>query len=285
MSLFPAYASNNQEPTIKFDNTEEWLTNSSYQIQTSSSKIQNEPENISSCSSESGEEIKSRVCSTSSVKSKKRKLKKSHSPERTEIYKVVKCTDDFTKNLEGDFGVDKKPQRVYLSIKTIARPAAPKYHHSKYRMLVKSKKYFSKKQRYFNKLKKLKTDNTEQDNVNKLNQEHITNEEGKIHQKTSYYNQELGRNRFNIELWLEYIKFQDSVREFENTYRKGSLVKSVKATAERKLSIVEKALVHNPGNIPLIRERLKICQTIYPTDELSKYLKKLVDKEPGKYKL
>lgn len=73
------------------------------------------------------------------------------------------------------------------------------------------------------------------------------------------------------------------VYQFEKSYRKGSIAKAQRVLAERKMAILDKALMLNAGCEALLRERLKVAVSAFPADELQVELKKLLEKEKGKY--
>ena len=106
-------------------------------------------------------------------------------------------------------------------------------------------------------------------------------QETAMSQTTESYNRRLTENPKDVNTWLEYIRFQDDVFQFEKSYRRGSMAKGQRVTAERKLAILQKAISHLPNNENLLREQLNIIVSVYPSDELYEYLKNLVDKDQG----
>ncbi|XP_066147669.1 nuclear exosome regulator NRDE2 [Euwallacea fornicatus] len=289
MSLFAAYAKQakeleeNQTSTAK----PEWLENSSFQAGLVLSKPDEDVTVLDS------NEDSATDCSEIPKAKKKKKEKKGKQKEkkndiesRAEPKGEIQFTDDFA--------IDRKQTREYLTVNTISRPAVSKYRTNYYlSKCFKNKK--SKIKRYF-KLSKLKdhnkSDNEEKDCA-KLTKHDIEKtglgernksssgfiQEKDLSKSTATYNKHLAENPNDIEMWLKYVNFQDSVHQFEKSCGKGSIVKAQRVQAERKIAILDKAITLNPGNEPLLRERLKVAVSAFPADELQQELKKLVEKE------
>lgn len=73
---------------------------------------------------------------------------------------------------------------------------------------------------------------------------------------------------------------QDTVYEFEKTNKKGSIAKAQRVLADRKISIIEKGLIHNPSADALYRELVKVFKT-YPSDELQEKLEMKIKNKKG----
>lgn len=290
MSLFPAYSKANLKTSEENDNKEDWLTNSSFK---NVIPLNIEPEQTQTCSKINLNEPIYEIDDVEISENENISEDSSHEKRRKKHKKHKKTVEITIEN--PDYKIDKKPERIFLTVRTISRPAVSKYIKNRYYGLdtkTKNPNRYTKYERYYYRLRKIYTkeeentkiteseSKTENDDNNKEKSSQQT-EESSISQKTCSYNQELGKNPFNIEMWLEYIKFQDVIWSFEKLYKKGSVAKGVRATAERKISIIDRALVHNPGNVELLRERLRICESVYPADELRNDLRKLVDKDPG----
>ena len=105
----------------------------------------------------------------------------------------------------------------------------------------------------------------------------------------------------NIELWLEYIDFQDIAladSDFEldianqmittNTEKKKKSKDSKvflrsKAIVEKKLSIIKSALDHNPKSVKLSIKRLELSKEIMDSTTLNRQWKELLFLFPGIY--
>lgn len=89
--------------------------------------------------------------------------------------------------------------------------------------------------------------------------------------KTKIFNKELLANVTNIDLWLEFVRFQ------EHFYMKMSKVQ----LAERKMEILNRALRDNLSNERLYREYIEIIEGAYPSFEVSTLLDRLIHKGNG----
>lgn len=263
MSLFPAYSSETQqnEPPKQHD---EWLNNSSFQV---------DPQILHKLVNKSPDDTKSSSDSeTGQPKAKKRKKKdRKHTKDKD---KPVEPQEP--QNL--DFVIDSKPTKEFLTVQTISRPSAPKYRVAHY--LTLGFKVKKRKLRRYYKLDFDKTNSDEQ-KVTKLGDSNVLQEEENLSKTTASYNKSLGDNPNDIKMWMEYIKFQDTLYQFEKVYKKGSMAKAQRVLAERKLSIIDKALTHNPNCEIFLRERLNVAVSCYPADELQVQLKNLIEKDQG----
>lgn len=266
MSLFPAYASHSQEKPPEPPNTPQdettWLQNSSFVIDVQGLGF--------------AAPAKRAATSEDAVPTKKRiKTRKKR--------KVVEDAKDHV--------VDTKRTPEFLTVRTIARPSAPKYRVRFYVNEPNKRRLKRKFKRYYA-YDTTKTDDGESEAV--VTKDDLNNpvkvddssdvalkQEDDLSKTTAFYNRSLGDNPTDVDLWLKYIDFQDSIFKFEKTFRKGSFAKGLRVTAERKLAILDRALTHNPNCERLLRERMNIAFSVYPSDELQTELKKLVEKEPG----
>lgn len=262
MSLFPAYSEVPEADTSIPD--ESWLKQSSCTIPFTENVVEadfhsSEDESIVPKRKREENEKDSSVVKKHK-KSKKRE--KEQSPEN-EI-----------------FFIDKKPTKEYLKVKTISRPAVPKYNIQYY--LINTQRKQKKLKRYYH--KQFHEDAKKSDDVEKqfsdVNFDSLQHEM-ELTQKTAIYNKTVFEQPNNVEMWLEFIDFQDVIFKFEKNYKKGSVAKGLRANAERKLSILEKALGHNPNSEALHRKRLQILVSVYPSDELQKQLSDLLNKDQG----
>ncbi|GLV38006.1 uncharacterized protein CBL_07804 [Carabus blaptoides fortunei] len=275
MSLFPAYAdTQSHEPQSTVHEQE--LSFASYKIdppvRVESLKVKPQKVHASSSSSESDT---------------RKKSKHKKSSKRHKSHHKLESTRSHT-----DYVTDTSRELVFLKVTTISRPAAPKYRPL-YRFTIGDSHMNSRKKkkvyRYYNS-RFIPVTNSASESEDVLGEVRKCSEdknvpqskaEDDISRKTAFYNQSLGKDPFDVDLWLQYIKFQDNVWLFEKTYKKGSIAKGGRVTGERKLSILDKALAHNLDSEALSRERVLIAETVYPGDELSVYLRKFVDKHPS----
>lgn len=267
MSLFPAYAETaaNGEPPETVETTN-WLQNPSFQIDVTGNKPDVTQDSI-----------------------KKRKKKKNEKHD----HKKLKPTPTTSLVEPDDFSIDRRRNKEFLTVQTISRPSVPRYN-TKYRM--RSYRRFEKKKfkRYYQR-RKIEDDKSDTEAAPVITKQNLNTLEGskkdenftgfkqeeELSQTTAMFNKKLTEDPHDIKKWLEYVDFQNTVYQFEKTYRKGSIAKGLRVLAERKLSILDKALSHNPNCEELLRERLNVAVSIYPSDELQVQLKNLVDKEQG----
>ncbi|EFN76434.1 UPF0614 protein C14orf102-like protein [Harpegnathos saltator] len=96
--------------------------------------------------------------------------------------------------------------------------------------------------------------------------------------KTKEYNEQLTENPYNVELWIQYIKFQDTL----TNYQRHQLSKDTyRSTILKKLSIAEKALEKNGNSNELLKLKLRFMSELTPSDEFSNQLEILVNKDSG----
>lgn len=153
-----------------------------------------------------------------------------------------------------------------------------KYHNfdifpilkSRYRRILRQLGYVKgspkeKKRRYFSrKYWEAETEQALAPPTNTLPEEEFT-------AKNKEFNKILAQNPKNANAWVEYIHHQDRMP-----------MRTTKTQmAEKKIEIIEKALVHNHGNEKLYKLYVEIVDSTYPSFEVSKFLDKLLDK--GKF--
>ena len=80
--------------------------------------------------------------------------------------------------------------------------------------------------------------------------------------RQSSFTRKLRQDPANVDLWLEFVHFQDCINSFEKL--------SKRKQVERKLSILEKALEHNPLSLLLIEAHLKLLSEVDSFAELLK---------------
>ena len=122
----------------------------------------------------------------------------------------------------------------------------------------------------------------------------------KIQLRTRDYNESLRFNPHNVDLWLEYIDFQDMAmadseftlkenneddpelnKKMKKKMKKGSVLIRSKAIIEKKLSILKTALDHNPKSVILSVKRLNLSKEIMDSSTLNRQWKELLFLFPG----
>ena len=120
-----------------------------------------------------------------------------------------------------------------------------------------------------------------------------------IHIKTKEFNSKLRQNPDSVQLWLDYVAFQDTAlcntdfstepEKEENshatlskkTVKARNVLLQKKAIIEKKLSILKTASEKNPNSIVLAVERLKLSKELYDNATLDRQWKELIFLHPG----
>lgn len=201
-------------------------------------------------------------------KSIKKKKKHKHEPKDEKLPSKSSPIDDFTGNEE--YYVDKLPVRGYLNVRTLHRPACPKYKVY-LRSIGHIQRNFraNKLKRYYIKSKKDKIQCGDRDDSVTMDRM----DEHDFVTKNKSFNRKLGENPGDISLWLEFVRHQDY------THMKSTKIQIV----ERKIDILEKALRENPSNEHLYRLYVEIIDSTYPSFEVSKVLDRMLAKDPTNY--
>ncbi|XP_053489260.1 nuclear exosome regulator NRDE2 [Ictalurus furcatus] len=91
------------------------------------------------------------------------------------------------------------------------------------------------------------------------------------------FNRKLRENPTDVNMWLEFIQFQDEV----GASLSGQGVESERALWDRKLSVVERALQLNPGSVELKLHRLRLGRGLWDSTTQLKEWKKVVFIHPN----
>eukprot|EP00731_Ephydatia_muelleri_P035635 Em0144g5a len=109
-----------------------------------------------------------------------------------------------------------------------------------------------------------------------------------ISQQTATYNRSLVENPHDVNLWLQFIRFQDEALVWGKLpvfAQEGSRAEMKKrnqhALLERKIAIFERALENNPTSVPLLIGHMELCVEVWEEDKLLKRWKDLVFKHPN----
>ncbi|KAF3419965.1 hypothetical protein E2986_02922 [Frieseomelitta varia] len=304
MSLFPAYSSErNKSPTPnestnapKENETTSWLYNSSYSGQISSKNFDNfSSESSDETTDETSYSHKQRTVYTATSKNQKpvtEEKKTSKHIKRKKKNRKIYEKPKYEKDVENVYFEDKYRDKGNNSINTLYSSARP-YYDIKIKSLgfvpyKKSKKdsykrYYVKNIDYIEKNKK--KDNVikkESTTTSSKEEECIPSWYIKLEElqksKTKEYNEKLTNNPNDVQLWIEYIEFQDTLGYFQQY----QIAKDVcRATTLKKLSIVEKALEKNAESTNLLKLKLSFMEELLPADEFSNQLEALVNKDTG----
>ena len=123
---------------------------------------------------------------------------------------------------------------------------------------------------------------------------HIDPEYEMWQSKAKRYNEQLGKEPFNISLWLEFVRFQDD--SYKVLYRGGEgdrkgdsegkkYKMTQKALAERKVSILDSAIKKNIRNLELCFKRLEIGKDLWDDKKLKQEWDTLVFSFPNKIRV
>ncbi|XP_076760470.1 nuclear exosome regulator NRDE2 [Xylocopa sonorina] len=304
MSLFPAYsaetnkspsASELNDPTREKDSIN-WLQNSSYSEQISSSNFVN-------LSSESSDE----TANETSLRKKQEtsdavispKIEKTVSEDRKRFKRIKKRKRDkrkcgYEKDVENVYFEDKYRDKENNTVKTLCSRVRPYYdvHRStlgvvsyKHSRKITYERYYVRNIDYIEKNKKNSaiirkdsiTDTSKDEEVECTPSWYIKLEELQK-AKTKEYNEKLVDDPNDVSLWLEYIEFQDTLEYFQRYQATKDIHR---ATALKKLSIVEKALEKNLESTVLLKLKLSLMGELMPADEFSKQLETLINKDSG----
>ncbi|XP_039281591.1 uncharacterized protein LOC111046215 [Nilaparvata lugens] len=317
MSLFPAY--NNQSDNSSKDESIQqssssgysWLNNSSF-AHVEQSLLQETTKNASSREDETArhkieEKIKpqSDVCKHESNKSdissrkhrtKHKKHKKSKTEKSSRRNKQVRYLKRFeAKDLKAlikeddEFYEDRRRELGNHSVDTLHRPAIPKYDCPRTYYSVKQTKRRaekSRKGRYFHfDWGKVESENffcgsRNEDSCDRNDSVITVKSEEEILERTSRFNKQLAEEPNNVDLWMQYIKFQDTTLKYQPVTASFSSARKKLAIADKKLAIVEKALSLNPLCEQLLKEKMHLAELVYPPGKLKQEALDMLNKDP-----
>ncbi|XP_015126714.1 protein NRDE2 homolog [Diachasma alloeum] len=214
-------------------------------------------------------------------KSKKHKSSKEAKPKIK--YELV---------VENVYFDDRVRDKGNLRVDTLCARARPLYTRSYKTLGFVSLKYKKKQllRRYFalspeaakKSTKKLKSEAPPPQNDPQLSPEFLSTlqqtkeEETKL--KIKEFNEQLSEDPQNIDLWLQYINFEDRDQNFEVSPHS---TKAETVKYQRKLAIMEKALEGNPDSPLLLKCKLNFLSELSPADQYSSQLELLISKDPG----
>ncbi|XP_011172062.2 nuclear exosome regulator NRDE2 [Solenopsis invicta] len=307
MSLFPAYSNDKTESTSCGDTdniSTDWLSNSSFQAQVPkrepldlySSSEESLHENTDEFSFSAEKQLPPEIISQDikvHARQKTNKKQKTERKKRTHDSKQHKS--DYELDVKNVYFEDKHRDKGNNNINTFCSRTRPYYDISE-----KSLGYIKHKQpkknlfhRYYIKnIDSAETTKKKDTVIKKTNKKEIKqdneaeesvpswckNLEEEQKCKTQEYNERLAENPHNIELWLQYINFQDTLI----CYQRHQFTKDLqRSTVLKKLSIVEKALEKNADSKELLKLKLRFMTELTPSDELSNQLEILVNKDSG----
>ena len=221
-------------------------------------------------------------------RAKKHNSEKKHSKNRHKIKYEVE--------VENVYFEDRTRDRGNCNIESLCSRVRPRYNfkhaylgfdpyqlHSKSDLLVQRyyafahnpKKHKKKQDTVIKRGTTEKTDSQNDDVEAEFN--FLPNEEEQRMAQTKEFNEKIADSPHDVDLWLRYVKAQDTLHSFE-TYDGREINYAI---CQKKLSILETALERNPGSKELLREKLFIMGEFYADDEFADELEKLVSKDTG----
>ncbi|XP_053948205.1 nuclear exosome regulator NRDE2 [Anastrepha ludens] len=275
MSLFPAYTNNDEDlnsdarPGDTPTHTSTWLANCSFPLENEHIKNLGNVKYIQSSTSSSDVEIED---SKSKHKKKKKCKRKSKIKGKNDCeMKIILPALEFNGNEE--YYVDKSKAQQFLSVRTLHKPACPRYRHTFCFSVGGGRRYGLNSERKDNRryfqMKLKKSSNQACDNVIPLLDENeYTARLGQLNRKTF-------ETTCDLQVWLDLLLLQD-----QNPYKWSRLL-----LAERKLDIINRALARFPRNEQLYRLFIDIINVTYPSFEVTKMLDRLLNKDPYNYTL
>lgn len=285
MSLFPAYnfesktVQEKNKPTTSANtqNENKWLENNSFALKTEDltslqCKTAEEMQVVIDSSQDSSDSENDRnhtqslSLSDEEVNVKRKKLKtleKNRKHKKNELFKLAaEKVLDFTGQEE--FYVDKNKAKQYNTIKTLHKPACPRYrvhyHTLGKHFYIKEK---NKPKRYYRYRGDTKGDENVTNSIYALAENEYTLKMGELNRNTI-------ENCQDLKSWIELIALQD-----RNPYKWSRL-----RVAEKKLDYVQKALIYLPGQEELYKVYIAVITKAYTSHDVSKMLEPLLAKDP-----
>ncbi|KAL0100675.1 hypothetical protein PUN28_019222 [Cardiocondyla obscurior] len=305
MSLFPAY-SNDQSKSASCDNTDdiskEWLSNSSFQTQIPKKELPDLYSSSDESLHESSLNVEKLVTPEKTPQNTKVDVKQRANKEQKVERKKHKCDSkrykpEYELDVKDLYFEDRHRDKGNNNINTFCSRVRPFYDVSakslgyvKHEQLKKdlSHRYYTKNIDSAEAVKKNDIIIKKTNEKTALIKQEIKADENTLSwcknleeeqkSKTREYNEQLTENPHNVELWLQYIDFQDILAH----YQRHQLAKdNYRTTLMKKLSIVEKALEKNTDSKDLLILKLRFMTELTPSDELSNQLEVLVNKDSG----
>ena len=106
-------------------------------------------------------------------------------------------------------------------------------------------------------------------------------------QMTGQYNRSLLEQPHSVDLWLEFLAFQEQYLEWGHLPGEAgdSVGHKTRALLDRKISIYERALEHNPMSEELLIGHMELVREVWTTEKIIKRWKDLVFRQPNRPRL
>lgn len=106
----------------------------------------------------------------------------------------------------------------------------------------------------------------------------LTETEERLNKKTAEFNRKTREEPHNVDLWLEFLEFQDTILRYPESEGRFKITKA--AVLEKKIAIIKKAMEVNQGNITLKLKYLQLCRGAMEADEVNKEMENLIFHNP-----
>ena len=307
MSLFPAYSAETTEQNSDINletRTDEpkWLENSSYQNITGylHTNLQNEVWTDSS-DEESNQKL-SPKCKNENfsqaniVFDSKNDASSKDIKDLSQKEKGIKLRRNrfknkfaYTTNVKDLYFEDKGRNKRFFTVETLEHSMRPNYKLTYRSLGFNYRKYLKhdRHKRYYLVNLDISKNITKEDmecnkknsidiNLKIMNQSQEYNYQEKQKSLAEEFNKKLTKYPKNIEIWLEFIYFQDEIIQLASSSERDHIKKLVN---QKKLSIVEKGLVVNPDSIELLKLKLYLMSENLPADQFSNQIENMIQKD------
>ncbi|KAK6620822.1 hypothetical protein RUM43_011118 [Polyplax serrata] len=282
MSLFPAYSEHTVIKTESQDH--EWLANSSYPSTSSSVKQENEVQPVKSSAHEDATDKKTkrkrkkerieilnkyRMTLQDNVENFKKKKTTPKTKSLSYNCQLLKDTVVFEQNEK--YCISKNGNDPIVIKKTIPKRVRPKYKKLMYPGLfpiITKKVKLKKDSRYF------RIDSNISHEVGTFENEIEASK------KIEDFNKKLGDNPCDIDLWIQFVNFQDEFYKYQHIQYKSDAERD-RAAGRHKLNILDRAVQLNPANKELQALWLKIGTNVLPSEEVSKRINEILEEYGG----
>ncbi|GFV48088.1 nuclear exosome regulator NRDE2 [Trichonephila clavipes] len=119
----------------------------------------------------------------------------------------------------------------------------------------------------------LKAPEVKEDNFNEKQIDSELNLE--LKHKTTLFNKKLSESPNNIQLWLDFVDFQEELYYSQKMEEANKALPESYLT-EKKVAILDKALKHNPQNVQLNIAKLNLCRSLWTIDTVIRSWEQLI---------
>ncbi|XP_077293910.1 nuclear exosome regulator NRDE2 [Arctopsyche grandis] len=301
MALFPAY-SDNSESVLQIDgdlNTK--IVAKSSIVETHVLDSSDEAELLKSDNSVELISDDHKTSKRKTEKHKKKKKSKNKDKDKDKLKEKLekKLDDKYLRNSTEDFYIDKRIDYGNLRVSTLYNPARPQYDRKKKLLGIcaysNPKKRKRGADRYYNTKiidQSQNIDKTQpkssKKRSHKQNEDFIEIEDSGISwgderidkdlvEKTTNFNKYLNDNPYDVDMWLQFVKFQEDRLAFDVfNHRVASKATAKNLCCSKQLSILDAALKHNFNSMELLCKKVKLSEQSMANDQYLSMLKQLI---------